>query len=54
MYPQSKGSVAIVDIDASKEIVDLWIHFFVAIEEIIEMVIDGNVFFLVLTKFKHA
>ena len=27
MYPQSDGSLAIVDIDASKGFVDLWEHF---------------------------
>ena len=34
MYPQSDGGLAIVDIDASKGFVDLWVHFFVAIEDI--------------------
>ena len=27
MYPQSDGSLAFVDIDASKWFVDLWVHF---------------------------
>ena len=34
MYPQSDVSLAIVYIDASKGFVDLWVHFFVAIEDI--------------------
>ena len=34
VYPQSNKSLAIVDIDASKGIIDLWVHFFVAIEDI--------------------
>ena len=34
VYPQSDGSLAIVDIDASKGLVDLWAHFFVAVEDI--------------------
>ena len=34
VYPQSNVSLAIVDIDASKGFVDLWVHFFVAIEDI--------------------
>ena len=34
VYPQSDRSLAIVDIDASKGFVDLWIHFFVAIVDI--------------------
>ena len=34
VYPQSDQSLAIVDIDASKGIIDLWVHFFVAIEDI--------------------
>ena len=34
VYPQSDESLAIVDIDASKGIIDLWVHFFVAIEDI--------------------
>ena len=34
VYPQSEGSLAIVDIDASKGIIDLWVHFFVAKEDI--------------------
>ena len=33
MYPQNDGSIAIVDIDASKAFIDLWVHFFVAIED---------------------
>ena len=31
MYPQSDRRLAIVDIDASKRFVDLWIHLFFAI-----------------------
>ena len=27
VYPQSDESLAIVDIDASKGIIDLWVHF---------------------------
>ena len=34
VYPQNNESLAIVDIDASKGIIDLWVHFFVAIEDI--------------------
>ena len=34
VYPQRDGSLAIVAIDASKGFIDLWIHFFVAIEDI--------------------
>ena len=34
VYPQSDGSLAIVDIDASKGFVDLCVHFFVAIVDI--------------------
>ena len=34
MYPQSDGRLAIIDIDESKGFVDLWVHFFVAIEDI--------------------
>ena len=34
MYPQSDVSFAIVYIDALKGFVDLWVHFFVAIEDI--------------------
>ena len=31
VYPQSDGRLAMIDIDASKGLVDLWEHFFVAI-----------------------
>ena len=31
MYPQSDGGLAIVDIDASKGFVDLWVHLTFAI-----------------------
>ena len=31
MYPQSDRRLAIVDIDASKRFVDLWVHLFFAI-----------------------
>ena len=34
VYPQRDGSLAIVAIDASKRFIDLWVHFFVAIEDI--------------------
>ena len=34
VYPHSDGSLSIVDIDALKGFVDLWVHFFVAIEDI--------------------
>ena len=34
VYPQRDGSLAIVDIDALKGFIDLWVHFFVAIEDI--------------------
>ena len=32
VYPQSHGSLTIVGIDASKGFVDLWVHFFLAME----------------------
>ena len=32
MYPQSDGGLAIVGIDASKGLIALWVHLFVAIE----------------------
>ena len=35
----------IVDIDAFKGFVDLWVHTFVAIEDIHQMVIDGKCVF---------
>ena len=31
MYPQSKGSIVVVDIDASKGFVDQWVHLSFAI-----------------------
>ena len=31
MYPQSDGGLAIVDIDASKGFIDLWVHLIFAI-----------------------
>ena len=34
VYPQRDGSLAIVAIDASKGFIDLWVHSFVAIEDI--------------------
>ena len=34
VYPQSDDGLAIIDIDASKGISDLWVHFFVTIEDI--------------------
>ena len=34
VYPQIDESLAIVDIDASEGFVDMWVHFFVAIEDI--------------------
>ena len=34
VYPQSDGSLAMIDIDASKGIIALWVHFFVAIDGI--------------------
>ena len=34
LYPQRDGCLAIVNIDASKGFIDLWVHFFVAIEDI--------------------
>ena len=33
VYPQNNGSLAIAHIDASKGFIDLWVHFFVAIED---------------------
>ena len=41
----------IVDIDASKAFINLWVHFFGAIED---NYFDGKGVFLVPTKFKHA
>ena len=32
VYPQSNGSLTIVGIDASKGFVDVWVHFFPAME----------------------
>ena len=32
VYPQSDGSLTIVGIDASKGFVDVWVHFFLAME----------------------
>ena len=37
MYPQSDGSLAIVDIDASKGFVDLWVHISFAIVAIFDL-----------------
>ena len=37
MYPQSDGSLAIVDIDASKGFVDLWVHLTFAIFAIFDV-----------------
>ena len=34
VYPQSNGNLALVDIDALKGFVDLWVYFFVAKEDI--------------------
>ena len=34
MYPQSDRSLVIVDIDASKGFINLWVHFIVAIKDI--------------------
>ena len=34
VYPQSDGSLAIIDIDASKGFVNRWVHLFVATEDI--------------------
>ena len=34
VYPQSDGGLAIVDIDASEGFIALWVHLFVAIEEL--------------------
>ena len=46
VYPQSDGNLAIVDIDASKGFVDLWVHFFVAIEDIHQKWLSTEVQFL--------
>ena len=51
VYPQDDGSIAIVDIDASKGFIDLWVHFFVAIED---NFFNGKGVFWVSTKFKHV
>ena len=37
MYPQSNGSLATVDIDASKRFVDLWVHSSFAIFAIFDL-----------------
>ena len=37
VYPQSDGSLAIVDIDASKGFVDLWVHLSFAIFAIFDL-----------------
>ena len=37
VYPQSDGSLAIVDIDASKGFVDLWVHLSFAIFAIFDV-----------------
>ena len=50
VYPQNYGSLAIVDIDASKGFIHLWVHFYVAIED---NYFDRKGVFLVSTKFKH-
>ena len=42
VYPQSNGRVAIAHIDVLKGFIDLWVHFFVAIED---NYFDGKVFF---------
>ena len=54
VYPQSDVSFAIVYIDALKGFVDLWVHFFVAIEDIHRNGYQQKSFFLVLMRFKHA
>ena len=54
VYPPRKKSLAIVDIDASKGIIDLWVHFFVVIEDIEEISSDRKGVFLVSTEFKHV
>ena len=54
VYPQSDGSLTIVGIDSSKGFVDLWVHFFLAMEDFIEIVINRNSYFRVSTKFKHV
>ena len=51
VYPQNHGSLEIVDIDASKGFIDLWVHFFVAIED---NYFDRKGVFLVSTKFEHV
>ena len=51
VYPQNNGSLAIVDIDALKGFITLWVHFFVAIED---NYFDGKGVFLVSTKFKDV
>ena len=54
VYPQSDVSLAIVDIDASKGFVDLWVHFFLATECINRNDYQRKVLFWGLTKFKHV
>ena len=51
VYPQNDGSLAISHIDALKGFIDLWVHFFVAIED---NHFIGKGVFLVSTKFKHV
>ena len=51
MYRQSDGSLAIVDIDASKGFVDLWVNFFVAIEDIHQNGYQGKMCFFGLINF---
>ena len=51
MYPQNDRRLAIAHIDASKGFIDLWVHFFVAIED---NYFDGKCVFFVSTKFKHV
>ena len=51
MYSQNDGRLAIAHIDAPKGFFDMWVHFFVAIED---NYFDGKGFFLISTKFKHV
>ena len=54
VYPQSDGSLAIVDIDALKGFVDLWVHLSFAIFAIFDEKNNYNYLRWLTTKFKHA
>ena len=54
VYPQSDGGLAIVDIDASKWFIALWVHLFVAIGGLHRNGYRRKRYFFVATKFKHV